>query len=279
MIRSLMAFMVLVVKEVMVRFWGVLISLIMSLSLCFATGASGIISNIAPIAINSEGEILCKSFYSENIDGGRHVTDADLSLCIVKDSKIMVLQKLDQFRAAPETHGYEKDVQDYEALFNRYQLLQFSATSPLLEDQYEKLVQKGFKPIELNQYRLDPDFSAESFYEKWGSAYQDLKQVVLNSENRPITTDGFDINALLKIVKLQYQIGNQIWLSADDCPPQYEEANECNGDLGLDEGIRVMYYVSPLYHRHKDSGLYGTNPPPFGYELQKVNAIIFLPEI
>lgn len=254
--------------------------LLMSTNAGFASGPSMIFSKVEPLAINSKGDILCKSFYSQNPSGARsfYDTDAEVSLCIVKKGEIRLWQTLDQFKANQKSTNYESEAQAYNAISARYDQLEFSGKSTLLEPHYEELVQQGFKALVLDKYRLEPHFSVNNFYEKWGYHYQNLEQVVLEGKSVPEIFADFDANKRLKTVELQYQIGNQIWLLVDDCPVKYSKENKCAGDWPLDDNIRATYYISPLYEQHKNGGIYGDNPAPFGYEYQKVNAIIFLPE-
>ncbi len=261
----------------MKRLGALWLGILLSLQLSFGTGASSIYAKMDPLAINQAGDILCKSFYSENPQGSHHVQDADISLCLVKDGKVTPLQILDQFQPIDD---YKRDNTEYDALSDRYHALTFSESSPLLTDLYAGLIAQGFKAIDLKQYSLPPSFSANSFYEKWGVPYQDLTQVVLNSASTPDILEGFNPEAQLTTVQLQYQIGNQIWLSFNDCPAEYAARNACAEDWPLDDGIRAIYYLSPLYYEYKDrdSKVYGKNPAPFGYDYQNINAVIILPE-
>lgn len=263
------------------KWWiGILIWVLGSLQLSFASGSSKIISNIEPLAINAEGDILCKALYSQNPSGARlpYDVNVDLSLCIVKEGKIHQLQILDQFKPNLKATDHERESQTYNMIFEQYKSLEFTKESSLLTRFYDDFIQQGFDTLILDEYRLSPRFSMHDFYEKWGKDYQSLKQVVLNGDgNLPELSEDFDRNEPLKTVQLQYQIGNQIWLAIDECPQEYA-ATECAEDLPLEEGIRVIYYISPLYELHKEGGLYGDNPSPFGYEYQKLNAIIFLPK-
>lgn len=260
--------------------WPVISLLLMSINAGFSSGSSMIFSKVEPLAINSKGHILCKSFYSQNPSGARSLydTDADVSLCIVKEGEIRLLQTLDQFKANQQSTHYESEAQAYNAISAQYDQLEFSGKSSLLAPHYDGFVQQGFKALVLDGYRLESRFSVNSFYEKWGYHYPNLEQVVLEGKSVPEIFADFDANKRLKTVELQYQIGNQIWLLVDDCPVKYSEENECAEDWPLDDNIRATYYISPLYEQHKNGGLYGDNPAPFGYEYQKVNAVIFLPE-
>lgn len=250
---------------------------ILNIQLSFATGASTIHSNIVPLAINQDGDILCKSFYSENEQGSRSLRDVDVSLCLVKDGAVHALQIIDQFIPQDD---YHRDHAEYDKLRERFRSMTFASNEPLISGQYDDLIAQGFQAIQLDQYAISPHFSANSFYQKWGVHYQDLKQIVLNGDSTPEVFEAFDPEALLTTVQLQYQIGNQIWLLFDECPKEVELQNRCSEDAPLDDEIRAIYYLFPLYYEYKDrdTNIYGKNPEPFGFDYQNVNAIIILPE-
>ena len=263
--------------------YGWVLSLLLCIHVSFASGASEIISRIAPLAMNAKGDVLCKSLLSKNVNGSRYVTDVDVSLCLVKDGEILNLEIIDQFKPSPGIDHYEEDYSGYFDIWDRYRAIEFSDNEPLLADYYTQYLTQGFTALALDEYALEPHFSVNKFNEERGVRYQDLKQVVLKSEELlgnglPRISEIFDAEAILKTVKLQYQISNQLWLEMDDCPQEYA-TTECADDNPLDEGIYVMYYISPLYDSYKANGVFGNdNPDPFGYEMQRVNSIIFLPE-
>lgn len=82
---------------------------IITTNLTFATGPSYIDSRINPIAINNNGDVLCKTIYEENQMGGYGYMDRYYGLCILTEDSII------------EYPVFKLDGEYYESVINRAQ--------------------------------------------------------------------------------------------------------------------------------------------------------------
>lgn len=224
------------------------------LQLVFATGPSHVISLMIPIAINEQGDVLCKHYFRENRMGAHAQMPEKFALCLVKDGKVILLPQEENITPDLEA-DWEQEFTRSQAMNANFEALSFAPESFLLSSIYRDLQQQGFEPIDLEKYRVTPAFSLDSFQEKWHVDYLEMPQLAVNSRKQPEVTDSFDRTQNLKGTELTYQIGNQLWLQTAD-----------NMDWDFDySDVRIDFYTFP----------YGEGV--MGYDLQTTTSLIFLP--
>lgn len=237
---------------------GWILSLLLCISVSFATGPSTMSSLITPIAINDEGDVLCKHYFTENWMGAHSIMPAEISLCLVKDETIQLIGELQRFIPDP-AEDWKVDAENQQLFDELFSSIIFSKESPLVNDMYENLIQQTFRAIDLEEYCLDPKFSLISFSEKWGANYAELEQVAVNAKAQPVILEPADLKKKINESEILYQINNQLWLSyiADD------------GSEYLDsyQNAYLNFYTFPFQYQDMP------------YDYQRVNSVIFLPEI
>lgn len=233
--------------------------------LSFATGPSRFTSYIQPIAINAKGDVVCRAYSSENPMGAQTIMDAYISLCLVQNGTIQLLGDKESFiplwmQTQEDYASYTDEPEDdyiVKDRFNkRFQDIKFSSDSPLVKDIYANLVEQGFKAINLEEYKIEPSFSLDEFYNSWGVDYFDTTQAALNININPRKPEFLNRQDKIDNAKISYKINNQIWVLYD------------NSSIDMHDDYETEFNTVDLID---DSEVNSK-------EIYRFDAVIFLPE-
>lgn len=250
------------------------LSLLLGAQMSFATGITMITSELVPLAINAEGDVLCKSRYSENSTGAHRLMPTNYGLCLVKNGEVEPVPESD-IHFAPD-FSEASAVGEYRKMERQFKAVTFTAHDPLVEDFYEDLVAEGFRKIDLADYQLMPAFSVQSFKDRWKVDYVTQEQVALYSRDTPQIYGDYDANAPFLKASLRYQINDQIWLQYEDCPD--DMSLDCDQYDLMSPEFYYADYGDELEAEELEEGAEISGPTPYEWK-QKVTSIIFLPEI
>lgn len=246
----------------------IFLSILLFINIALATGPSSVQSIIIPIAINEQGDVLCKSKFTKNAMGAHDFMPIQYGLFLVKDKKITMLE---EFVLEPYSNSTSSDVDSLINIYNDYQKqfdnMQFSENAFLLNSHYESLKNSGFSQISLDDYKASSDFSVLSFQNTYQQSYFSSPQYSLYL-TQPFSAKWEDcINCKINIskifegVKIQYQINHQLWL-----------IHAYNDDIqAIDDVGQAELYSYPYYDSSSQTKIM------LEYDIQTVNSIIFLP--
>lgn len=161
------------------------------------------ISLMIPIAVNEQGDVLCKHYFRENWMGAYAQMPEKFALCLVKNGEVILLPQEENFTPGFEV-DWEQEFARSQVMNENFEALSFTPESFLLSSIYSDLQQQGFEAIDLEKYRVTPAFSLDSFQEKWQVDYLEMPQIAINSQKYPEVIDAFDRTKNIKGIELSY---------------------------------------------------------------------------
>ena len=150
-------------------------------SLVFATGPSWIVSTIKPVSVNEKGEILCRTRYEENRMGAHWPMVVSYGYCVLHNGAITEIPISMEFDPSKfpddEINEFFKEKIQLDSVFNNCS--DTSYLEPLKSHVNEALLEYGFKPCNVNKYKVDKIFTKEQFEKNKKIKIADIPQKAL----------------------------------------------------------------------------------------------------
>lgn len=221
------------------------------------TGPSYVWSEIKPISINKNGDILCRTRYTENPSGGHYPTSYTYGYCILtKGNIVQYISKeirMDDFSDEDfERYNTEKALQDsiFESPLNKKKI------DPI----GKKIIEEyGFSQNNVNKYKSDKIYLLDDFERERKVDLGKNPQKALNGA----LSNGYIKNANEETkVHILYDFGNILILE-----------NYNNNELEEDEDIGASFdYKNPFYSTEGADG----EIHYLGFDISHVTGVIFL---
>lgn len=218
----------------------------------FATGPSNISSEIRPIAMNENGDILCKTRFLENWMGSHSYPTISYGIAIIKKNKILeVLSKEISFEKLDEDSNNPnigKMIDDCEKWFYTEKNIPYDILFTE-EDIQLKINLKDYPIKDLSKYEINKEYTVKEFKHLYNIDLTKKKQLALLGAKSK--TKEVENNPLV----LQYNFGNVLFIR--------------NGNL-LD--CFAEDYSTPIYFNYPKS-LENLN---VDYDCSEVTGLIFI---
>lgn len=135
-----------------------------------ATGPSSIYSVLTPIAINSKGDVLCKTKYKENQTGGYGYMDVYYGLCVLTKKSIVEYpifkldaETYDKMEVDPEDGASDK----YWALHDKWDDWFDNKTDRKTPEETKLIEKYSFNDFDMSKYLVADTISIDVFKEKY----------------------------------------------------------------------------------------------------------------